>query len=212
MQKLQDNNNTSSQACNDLSNDNGRKRLMSEEVTDVSEDDALSSKRVRQTTLLVQESTEEPSRAMSDSIQKGPSNDGNSGAVHQLVSMFGALAAQGQKAAGPLGILISSISSDLLAEVVIANMRNIPLTCHKEDGGELIPGMAGDSLMQLFADIFPLLKIKTTVSHDNSVSLPRSFLSLVPLFFYLDFFWVKVYKPYLKPSIVLNGCPELRKF
>ncbi|XP_020087002.1 uncharacterized protein LOC109709265 isoform X3 [Ananas comosus] len=169
----EDNNNTSSQAFNDLNNDNGRKRLISEEVTDVSEDDALSSKRVRQTPLLVQESTEEPSRAMSDSIQKGPSNDGNSGAVHQLVSMFGALAAQGQKAAGPLGILISSISSDLLAEVVIANMRNIPLTCHKEDGGELIPGMAGDSLMQLFADIFPLLKIKTSVSHDNSKSEQR---------------------------------------
>ncbi|RZS21206.1 hypothetical protein BHM03_00053818 [Ensete ventricosum] len=61
------------------------------------------------------------------------SKDKSSGPVQQLVAMFGALVAQGEKAAGSLEILISSISSDLLAEVVMANMQHLPPTCPKTD-------------------------------------------------------------------------------
>ncbi|CAJ1948460.1 unnamed protein product [Sphenostylis stenocarpa] len=52
--------------------------------------------------------------------------DVDNGPVQQLVATFGALIAQGEKAIGHLEILISSISADLLAEVVMANMQNLP--------------------------------------------------------------------------------------
>ncbi|GAB2222668.1 hypothetical protein Droror1_Dr00016789 [Drosera rotundifolia] len=59
-------------------------------------------------------------------VQQGPREGGDSEPEQQLVAVFGALVAQGEKAVGSLDILISSISADLLAEVVIANMRNLP--------------------------------------------------------------------------------------
>ncbi|CAH9061330.1 unnamed protein product [Cuscuta europaea] len=52
--------------------------------------------------------------------------DSDNNAVQQLVAMFGALVAKGEKAMPSLEILISSISADLLAEVVMANMQNVP--------------------------------------------------------------------------------------
>lgn len=60
----------------------------------------------------------------------------DNGPVQQLVSMFGALVAQGEKAVSSLEILISSISADLLAEVVIANMQNLPSNCPPTEGDE----------------------------------------------------------------------------
>jgi hypothetical protein len=42
--------------------------------------------------------------------------------------MFAALAAQGDKAAGSLQILSSSIASDLLADVVMVNMQHMPVS------------------------------------------------------------------------------------
>ncbi|KAL8526005.1 hypothetical protein ACS0TY_015283 [Phlomoides rotata] len=67
---------------------------------------------------------------------KNPSSDTDSGPVQQLVAMFGVLVAQGEKAAASLEILISSISADLLAEVVMANMRNFPPKSSKSEGDE----------------------------------------------------------------------------
>ncbi|GKC12456.1 symplekin isoform X1, partial [Tanacetum coccineum] len=49
-------------------------------------------------------------------------NDDDNGRVQQLVAMFSSLVAQGEQSAGMLEILISSISADLLAQVVMANM------------------------------------------------------------------------------------------
>ncbi|KAL8516577.1 hypothetical protein ACS0TY_015007 [Phlomoides rotata] len=67
---------------------------------------------------------------------KNPSSDTDSGPVQQLVAMFGVLVAQGEKAAVSLEILISSISADLLAEVVMANMCNFPPKSSKSEGDE----------------------------------------------------------------------------
>jgi symplekin len=50
--------------------------------------------------------------------------------------MFGALVAQGEKAVASLEILISSISADLLAEVVMANMRYLPPNCPNAEGND----------------------------------------------------------------------------
>lgn len=111
--------------------DLGRKRSLHKESHDVLADDAISEKRIKQSSMVT------------DSIQMGllPVNieppastrEGDSGPVLQLVGMFGALVAQGKKASEPLEILISSISSDLLAEVVMANMQHLPSSCPKLD-------------------------------------------------------------------------------
>ncbi|XP_072974798.1 uncharacterized protein [Typha angustifolia] len=154
-------NNISLQACEEASSDHGRKRHMIEEISDVLEDDAVSGKRIRKTITLGRESVNGTIQSTPDSVGV-PSvssvafRDGNSEAVHQLVSMFGALAAQGDKAAGSLEILSSSISSDLLAEVVMANMQHLPSACPREDGVEeciagrgYSSGLVGDSLPPL---------------------------------------------------------------
>ncbi|GER55800.1 symplekin [Striga asiatica] len=71
------------------------------------------------------------------------SSDVDNGPVQQLVAMFGALVAQGEKAVASLEILISSISADLLAEVVMANMRNLPVRSPKsEEDEEFLDDMA----------------------------------------------------------------------
>lgn len=112
----------------------GRKRSGSEYNIDLNED-ALSGKRARVTPSVSEEITERlngndvGSLPRVASTSTGPSNSGgvsDTGPVQQLVAMFGALVAQGEKAIGSLEILISSIVADLLADVVIANMHNIP--------------------------------------------------------------------------------------
>ncbi|MFQ6639676.1 hypothetical protein Gotur_014772, partial [Gossypium turneri] len=55
-----------------------------------------------------------------------PLSDGNLTAVEQMISMVGALLAQGERGAESLEILISKIHSDLLADIVITNMRHLP--------------------------------------------------------------------------------------
>ena len=62
--------------------------------------------------------------------------DVDNGPVRQLVATFGALIAQGERAVGHLEILISSISADLLAEVVMANMQNLPLNYPNAEGND----------------------------------------------------------------------------
>lgn len=47
--------------------------------------------------------------------------------------MFAALAAQGDRAAGSLQILSSSIATDLLAEVVMVNMQHLPVSRPEAD-------------------------------------------------------------------------------
>lgn len=67
----------------------------------------------------------------------------DSGPAQQLVGLFGTLVSQGEKAIGSLEILISSISADLLTDVVMANMHNIPPNCSSYADGtdELVMNM-----------------------------------------------------------------------
>ncbi|KAE8719448.1 PHD finger family protein [Hibiscus syriacus] len=118
-------------------------------TSDLAENDGVSGKRVRSSPSVSEESTKELSRNTSvsqgdvSSIQSTKRKvDVDTGPVQQLVAMFGTLVAQGEKAVGSLGILISSISADLLAEVVMANMRNLPPTHpHTDADDELLEDM-----------------------------------------------------------------------
>ncbi|CAH8338242.1 unnamed protein product [Eruca vesicaria subsp. sativa] len=130
----------------------GRKRSGSEYNIDLN-GDASTGKRSRITTSVSGESTEAlngnsvGSLPLVTSTSTGPSNSrgvSDSGPVQQLVAMFGALVAQGEKAIGSLEILISSISADLLADVVMANMHNILLNgpSYTDGTDELVMNMS----------------------------------------------------------------------
>ncbi|KAH0739909.1 hypothetical protein KY290_038614 [Solanum tuberosum] len=92
-------------------------------------DDNLSKKRMRLAPIVSKAPKQEPS-GNQERVSAGGStttrSDGDNVNLQPLVAMFGTLVAQGEKAAASLDILISSISADLLADVVMANMRNLP--------------------------------------------------------------------------------------
>lgn len=92
-------------------------------------DDNLSKKRMRSAPIVSKAPKQEPS-GNQERVSAGGStttrSDGDNVNLQPLVAMFGTLVAQGEKAAASLDILISSISADLLADVVMANMRNLP--------------------------------------------------------------------------------------
>ncbi|KAI7738659.1 hypothetical protein M8C21_021956, partial [Ambrosia artemisiifolia] len=57
---------------------------------------------------------------------KVPSQDNGLTPVEQIISMIGALLAEGERGAESLEILISQIHPDLLAEIVVTNMKHLP--------------------------------------------------------------------------------------
>lgn len=97
------------------------------------EDDDIPGKRVKTAIIGLKEPKKELDGGTANSqvdtlstVATSSKGDMDNGPVQQLIAMFGALVAQGEKAVASLEILISSISSDLLAEVVMANMRYLP--------------------------------------------------------------------------------------
>lgn len=52
--------------------------------------------------------------------------DGNFNAVDQMIAMIGAMLAEGERGARSLEILISQIQPELLADIVMANMKYLP--------------------------------------------------------------------------------------
>ncbi|KAL6896689.1 hypothetical protein ACP4OV_007261 [Aristida adscensionis] len=142
------------------STDSGNKRSLAEDVSTMLEDDGYSSKKVKQSHD-AQEHSEEAKRSVESasidvsSDQPIPTITGNSEAVYQLIGMFAALAAQGERAAGSLQILSSSIASDLLAEVVMVNMQHMPVSRPEVDQKLLPSTNSGDGVS--FSSSFPLL-------------------------------------------------------
>lgn len=119
----------------------------------MTEDDGHSSKRVRHSLDAQEHSEEESSKRNIESTSVDTSSSqpisirtGNSEAVYQLIGMFAALAAQGDRAGGSLQILSSSIASDLLAEVVMVNMQHIPISCPEVDQPQLPSTSSGDGI------------------------------------------------------------------
>ncbi|KAL1549129.1 hypothetical protein AAHA92_17267 [Salvia divinorum] len=115
----------------------GRKRTGGLVTVDATEDDN-SGKRARSTPGDLDGPGNESNKGQDRVPSSGttPLSDVDSGPVQQLVAMFAALVAQGEKAAASLEILISSISADLLAEVVMANIWNFPPERLKSEGDE----------------------------------------------------------------------------
>lgn len=121
----------------------GRKRSGSQNGSDLAEDADVPGKRVRTTTDGLKTPKKELDECTANTQNDTPSTvpafskgDVDNGPVQQLVAMFGALVAQGEMAVASLEILISNISADLLAEVVMANMRYLPPNCPNADGDE----------------------------------------------------------------------------
>eukprot|EP00257_Ricinus_communis_P020865 XP_015580215.1 uncharacterized protein LOC8265046 isoform X1 [Ricinus communis] len=143
----------------------GRKRSGAEDSIELAEDNEMSGKRAKPMPSVSDESTQELNTNITVSQDNIPSDestvnrgDDDTGPVQQLVAMFGALVAQGEKAVGSLEILISSISADLLAEVVMANMRYLPASHLQADGGD------------------ELLLNMTVVGSNTEAKYPSSFL------------------------------------
>lgn len=118
----------------------GRKRGETEDHT-IEVD--VSGKRIKPSPSMSEESSNELNRKGTVNQEENASSgalsskaESDSGAVHQLVAMFGALVAQGEKAVQSLEIIISTISADLLAEVVMANMCHLPPERPKADEDE----------------------------------------------------------------------------
>jgi symplekin len=139
-------------ASSDVAESNlSRKRSGSEYNIDLN-GDASDGKRARITPSVSEESTDGlngndgVSLPRVASTSTGPSDSrgvSDSGPAQQLVGLFGTLVSQGEKAIGSLEILISSISADLLTDVVMANMHNIPPNCSSYADGtdELVMNM-----------------------------------------------------------------------
>ncbi|KAH0469045.1 hypothetical protein IEQ34_002277 [Dendrobium chrysotoxum] len=155
------------QASDEVHSDLSRKRSLDEESQDALADDFVSEKRIRQSPT-VKDSVQiglvpvKNEHASCDSLPS--TRDGDSGPVLQLVGMFGALVAQGEKASEPLEILISSISSDLLAEVVLANMRYLPSSSPMADDED----ESNQSMSSLSG-------LKSSTSASNAFSLSSAF-------------------------------------
>ncbi|XP_022151495.1 uncharacterized protein LOC111019424 [Momordica charantia] len=147
---MKDEKTTAKRTSDIMQNNLGRKRSGEPDSCDLKEDGNGSGKRARPTTKVSEpeESFKEMERSTDVSKHNASSSgtssigDVDSGPAQQLVAMFGALVAQGEKAIGSLQILISSISADLLAEVVIANMRFLPPHQPDAGDGELLQNMS----------------------------------------------------------------------
>ncbi|XP_022940451.1 symplekin isoform X2 [Cucurbita moschata] len=85
--------------------------------------------------------------------------------AEQMIAMIGALLAEGERGAESLEILISNIHPDLLADIVITNMKNLPkasppLTRH----GDLPVTRQGSSHVKVLAPSAPLSNVQTSVA------------------------------------------------
>lgn len=123
----------SNRTCDAVQSNLGRKRSGADDGCDLEGDDDVSGKRARPTPSDSEALSQDHRPSTGSTYNKGNSD---SGPVQQLVAMFGALVAQGEKAVSSLEILISSISADLLAEVVMVNMCNLPPFLPQAEGDE----------------------------------------------------------------------------
>ncbi|XP_062186782.1 uncharacterized protein LOC133890428 [Phragmites australis] len=168
------------------STDSSNKRSLAKGMNNMLEDDGHSSKRVRQSHD-AQEHTEEANKRNVESTSVDATSSqpiltrtGNSEAVYQLIGMFAAIAAQGDRVAGSLQILSSSIASDLLAEVVMVNMQHMPVSRPEVDQQQLPSTSSGDGLPS--SSSFPLLAslLKRANQIDQDEVLPAKDSAVVP--------------------------------
>lgn len=124
-------------------------------------------------------------RASSNGNHAGGLIDSEMAQVQQLVAMIGAIAAQGDRAVESLEILASNIPSNLLAEVVIANIHNLPSTrpTSDDDEQELVEGSqysAISALSQIMPS-FTISQVMTLPTTVPQVVLPSMAAPQLPL-------------------------------
>ncbi|XP_024312519.1 symplekin isoform X2 [Brachypodium distachyon] len=169
----------------ETSTDNSNKRSLADDMNNILEDDGHSSKRVRQSHDAEEHSEEarniEVASIDSSSNPPAPARTGNSEAVYQLISMFAALAAQGDRAAGSLQILSSSIAADLLAEVVMVNMQHLPVSRPEVDKQQPPSTSQSSQSSNPISGRFPLLEslLKTIKEADQDEVPPVNDSTLV---------------------------------
>lgn len=95
--------------------------------------DDIASKRIRYNPAV---NLSQPAQLASDSVQDDVAVNGMSSQVpildsdltpaEQMITMIGALLAEGERGAESLDLLISEIHPDLMADIVITNMKHLP--------------------------------------------------------------------------------------
>ncbi|XP_058221986.1 uncharacterized protein LOC131331993 isoform X2 [Rhododendron vialii] len=102
---------------------------------------------------------------------KVPLLDGGLTPVEQMIAMIGALIAEGERGAESLKLLISQIHPDLLADIVITNMKHLPknpppLIRLSTSSGSQQSGSSGQS-----SDVVPVI---STASTESQVLVPQT--------------------------------------
>lgn len=90
--------------------------------------------------------------------------------LQQMIVMIGALAAKGDHANSSIDLLVASLSADMLADIVIENMRNLPA-----NPPAMSPGDSADLPSELALSLGITLNTVATLEQ----ALPPSFLTLV---------------------------------
>lgn len=110
--------------------DPSRKRSIVEESEESNNGHEIPSKRIRYGSnahsILPAEINDSPHDSFSVNGSSSSILDGDLTPVEQMIAMIGALLAEGERGAESLEILISNIHPDLLADIVITNMRHLP--------------------------------------------------------------------------------------
>uniref|UniRef100_A0A5B6YLP6 Symplekin n=1 Tax=Davidia involucrata TaxID=16924 RepID=A0A5B6YLP6_DAVIN len=116
---------------------------------------------------------------------KVPLLDSDLTPVEQMIAMIGALIAEGERGAGSLEILISQIHSDLLADIVITNMKHLPkdppplirlgsLPSTQQGSSPSAPSQVVAPISPTISVQSPVLRVQVPFSSSNAIntSLP----------------------------------------
>ncbi|OVA07329.1 HEAT [Macleaya cordata] len=114
-----------------VSGELSKKRSMLQDIEGPVNNDELPAKRTRyvpvgNSTLQVQNDSGQDEITLNGVSSKVPLLHGGLTPVEQMIAMIGALLAEGERGAESLEILISKIQPDLMADIVIANMKHLP--------------------------------------------------------------------------------------
>ena len=118
---------------------------------------------------------------------KVPLLDGALTPVEQMIAMIGALIAEGERGAESLKILVSQIHPDLLADIVVTNMKHLPKNPPPlmrlsnlpgtQQGGSSGPPSVALPIVSTASIQSPVLASQTPPSSSNVNSTPLSDIS-----------------------------------
>lgn len=108
--------------------------------------------------------------------------------VEQMIAMIGALIAEGERGAESLEILISQIHPDLLADIVITNMKHLPRTsppltrlgAPHQNGFQSSPSEVVGPVSSTISAQTPVVSAQVLVSYSNAIgtTLPDTSTSI----------------------------------